>query len=192
MLQLLLRTKWIRWKSALRTTGPLFRTYEPSDYRTFITESCKSRNRTYEPSDCRTFGMKNSLFRTHEPSDYRTFALESSHRKSPQGTAIQRIRYWQCDNQRVWQPTPVSPTGRGTTWNCRVHGLSVYPVWVCDKVRLGQDTTWNRREHRLSVSPNWVCTMLGGYKRWTFSDGFGDKPSHSIRCVYRADLILCR
>ena len=22
---------------------------------------------------------------------------------------------------------------------------------------------------------------------WTFSDGFGDKPSHSIRCVYRAE-----
>ena len=74
----------------------------------------------------------------------------------------------------------------------RCHGLSVYPVCVCNTVRLGQDTTWNRREHRLSVSPNWVCTMLGGYKRWTFSDGFGDKPSHSIRCVYRADLILCR
>ena len=64
----------------LRTTGPLFRTYEPSDYRTFITESCKSRHRTYEPSDCRTFGMKNPLFRTYEPSDYRTFGLESSHR----------------------------------------------------------------------------------------------------------------
>ena len=63
----------------LRTTGPIFRTYEPSDYRTFITESCKSRYRTYEPSDCRTFGMKNPLFRTHEPSDYRTFGLESSH-----------------------------------------------------------------------------------------------------------------
>ena len=63
----------------LRTTGPLFRTYEPSDYRTFITESGKSRHRTYEPSDCRTFGMKNPLFRTHEPSDYRTFGLESSH-----------------------------------------------------------------------------------------------------------------
>ena len=63
----------------LRTTGPLFRTYEPSDYRTFITESCKSRHRTYEPSDCRTFGMKNPLFRTYEPSDYRTFGLESSH-----------------------------------------------------------------------------------------------------------------
>ena len=62
----------------LRTTGPFFRTYEPSDYRTFITESCKSRYRTYEPSDCRTFGMKNPLFRTHEPSDYRTFRLESS------------------------------------------------------------------------------------------------------------------
>ena len=29
--------------------------------------------------------------------------------KSPQGSAIQRIRYWQCDNQPVWQPTPVSP-----------------------------------------------------------------------------------
>ena len=67
----------------LRTTGPLFRTYEPSDYRTFITESCKSRYRTYEPSDCRTFGMKNPLFRTHEPSDYRTFGLERSHRPSP-------------------------------------------------------------------------------------------------------------
>ena len=39
-------------KSALiRTTGPLFRTYEPSDYRTFITETCKSRFRTAEPSD---------------------------------------------------------------------------------------------------------------------------------------------
>ena len=63
----------------IRTTGPLFRTYEPSDYRTFIIESCKSRHRTYEPSDCRTFGMKNPLFRTHEPSDYRTFGLESSH-----------------------------------------------------------------------------------------------------------------
>ena len=63
----------------LRTTGPLFRTYEPSYYRTFITESCKSRYRTYEPSDSRTFGMKNPLFRTHEPSDYRTFGLESSH-----------------------------------------------------------------------------------------------------------------
>ena len=63
----------------LRTTGPLFRTYEHSDYRTFITESCKSRHRTYEPSDCRTFGMKNPLFRTYEPSDYRTFGLESSH-----------------------------------------------------------------------------------------------------------------
>ena len=33
----------------------------------------------------------------------------------------------------------------------RCHGLSVYPVCVCNKVRLGQDTTWNRREHRLSV-----------------------------------------
>ena len=63
----------------LRTAGPLFRTYEPSDYRTFITESCKSRHRTYEPSDCRTFGMKNPIFRTYEPSDYRTFGLESSH-----------------------------------------------------------------------------------------------------------------
>ena len=63
----------------LRTTGPLFRTYEPSDYRTFITESRKSRYRTYEPSDCRTFGIMNPLFRTHEPSDYRTFGLESSH-----------------------------------------------------------------------------------------------------------------
>ena len=82
MLQLLLQTKCIRWTyklECLRTTGPLFRTYEPSDYRTFITESCKSRHRTYEPSDCRTFGMKNPLFRTHEPSDYRTFGLESSH-----------------------------------------------------------------------------------------------------------------
>ena len=29
---------------------------------------------------------------------------------SIQGTAIQRIRYWQCDNQPVWQPTPFSPT----------------------------------------------------------------------------------
>ena len=65
--------------SCLRTTEPLFRTYEPSDYRTLITESCKSRHRTYEPSDCRTFGMKNPLFRTHEPSDYGTFGLESSH-----------------------------------------------------------------------------------------------------------------
>ena len=63
----------------LRTIGPSFRTYEPSDYRTFITESCKSRYRTYEPSDCRTFGMKNPLFRTYEPSDYRTFGLGSSH-----------------------------------------------------------------------------------------------------------------
>ena len=63
----------------LRTTEPVFRTYEPSDYRTFRTESSKSRYRTYEPSDCRTFGMKNPLFRTYEPSDYRTFGLESSH-----------------------------------------------------------------------------------------------------------------
>ena len=70
-----------------------------------------------------------------------------------------------------------------TTWNRRVHGLRVYPVWVCDKVRLGQDTTWNRREHRLSVSPNWVCTMLGGYKRWTFSDGFGDHHIVSAVCT---------
>ena len=44
----------------LRTTGPLFRTYEPSDYRTFITESCKSRCRTYEPSDYRTSGLESS------------------------------------------------------------------------------------------------------------------------------------
>ena len=44
----------------LRTTEPLFRTYEPSDRR--------------------TFGMKNLLFRTYKPSDYRTFGLESSHR----------------------------------------------------------------------------------------------------------------
>ena len=66
--------------SCLRTTEPLFRTYDPSDYRTLVTESCKSRHRTYEPSDCRTFGMKNPLFRTHEPSDYGTFGLESSHR----------------------------------------------------------------------------------------------------------------
>ena len=82
MLQLLLQTKVFDGAiklECLRTTGPLFRTYEPSDYRTFITESCKSRYRTYEPSDCRTFGMKNPLFRTHEPSDYRTFGLESSH-----------------------------------------------------------------------------------------------------------------
>ena len=63
----------------LRTTEPLFRTYEPSDYRTFKTEMCKSRHRTYEPSDLRTSGMKNPLFRTYEPSDYRTFGLESSH-----------------------------------------------------------------------------------------------------------------
>ena len=94
-----------------------------------------------------------------------------------------------CHGLRVY-PVCVCNTVRlgqvrlDTTWHRRVHGLSVYPVWVCDKVRLGQDTTWNRREHRLSVSSNWVCTMLGGYKRWTFSDGFGDKPSHSIRCVY--------
>ena len=63
----------------LRTTEPLFRTYEPSDHRSFTTESCQCRCRTYEPSDSRTFGMKNLLFRTYEPSDYRTFGLESSH-----------------------------------------------------------------------------------------------------------------
>ena len=63
----------------LRTTEPLFRTYEPSDHRSFRTESCQCRCRTYEPSDSRTFGMKNLLFRTYEPSDYRTFGLESSH-----------------------------------------------------------------------------------------------------------------
>ena len=53
-----------------------------------------------------------------------------------------------------------SGIGQDTAWNRRVHGLRVYPVCVCNTVRLGQDTTWNRREHRLSVSPNWVCTML--------------------------------
>ena len=94
-----------------RTTGPLFRTYEPSDYRTFITERCKSRYRTYEPSDyrtfitercksryrtyepsdCRTFGLKNPLFRTHEPSDYRTFGLESSHHNITVWVAFQRF-----------------------------------------------------------------------------------------------------
>ncbi len=45
--------------ACLRTTEPLFRTYEPSDHRTFGTENC--RRRTYEPSDSRTFGMKNLL-----------------------------------------------------------------------------------------------------------------------------------
>ena len=68
----------------------------PPDYITFITESCKSRYRTYEPSDCRTFGMKNPLFRTHEPSDYRTFGLESSH----QYIAIM-CGFYLC-NRRMW------------------------------------------------------------------------------------------
>ena len=36
--------------------------------------------------------------------------------ESPQDTAIQRIRYWQCDNQPVWQPTPVSPNLRTRRW----------------------------------------------------------------------------
>ena len=61
--------------ACLRTSEPLFRTYEPSDHRTFRTESCQCRYRTYEPSEWRTF-----FFRTYEPSDYRTFGLESSHR----------------------------------------------------------------------------------------------------------------
>ena len=61
--------------ACLRTTEPLFRTYEPSDLTTFRTESYQCRCRTYEPSDSRTFGMKNLLFRTYEPSDYRTFGL---------------------------------------------------------------------------------------------------------------------
>ena len=43
----------------LRSTEPLLRTYEHSDYS--------------------TFGMKNLVFRNYEPSDYRTFGLESSH-----------------------------------------------------------------------------------------------------------------
>ena len=77
---ILLQTKCIRWRECLRTTEPSFRTYEPSDYRTFGTESCQCRCRIYEPSDWRTFGMKNLLFRTYEPSDYRTFGLKSSHR----------------------------------------------------------------------------------------------------------------
>ena len=36
---------------------------------------------------------------------------------------------------------------------CRCHGLRVYPVCVCNTVRLGQDTTLNRRVHGLSVYP---------------------------------------
>ena len=82
----------------LRTTGPLFRTYEPSDYRTFITESYQCRCRTYEPSDCRTFGMKNLLFRTYEPSDYRTFGLESS------------LRGWVLLYERVYTTTSIQST----------------------------------------------------------------------------------
>ena len=69
-------------------------TYEPSDYRTFITESCKSRYRTYEPSDCRTFGMKNPLFRTQEPSEYRTFGLESSHHPNYIINVPKRLMYY--------------------------------------------------------------------------------------------------
>ena len=30
-------------------------------------------------------------------------------------------------------------------WMYRCHGLRLYPVCVCNTVRLGQDTTWNRR-----------------------------------------------
>ena len=114
----------------------------------------------------------------------RLFA-ESSLSSTALVTRAARVRS-RCHGLRLY-PVCVCNTvrlGQDTTWNRRVHGLRVYPVCVCNTVRLGQDTTWNRREHRLSVSPNWVCTMLGGYKRWTFSDGFGDKPSHSIRCVY--------
>ena len=61
--------------ACLRTTEPLFRTYEPSDHRTFRTETRQCRCRTYEPSESRTFGMKNL-------SDLRTFGLESSHRST--------------------------------------------------------------------------------------------------------------
>ena len=72
------------------------------------------------------------------------------------------IHLSRCHDLRLY-PVCVCNTvrlGQDTTWNRRVHGLRVYPVCVCNTVRLGQDTTWNRREHRLSVSPNWVCTML--------------------------------
>ena len=114
---------------------------------------------------------------------------------------LEPIALWgsfRCHGLRLY-PVCVCNTvrlGQDTTWNRRVHGLRVYPVCVCNTVRLGQDTIWNRREHRLSVSPNWVCTMLGGYLNDELSRmdsvTLKDKPSHSIRCVYRADLILCR
>ena len=70
----------------------------------------------------------------------------------------------------------------------RCHGLRVYPVCVCNTVRLGQDTTWNRRVHGLRVYPVCVCNTV----RLELSrmDSVTIKPSHSIRCVYRADLIL--
>ena len=46
--------------------------------------------------------------------------------KSTQGTAIQRIRYWLCDNQPVWQPTPVS-----LQQTCRVDPLRLVHSWLC-------------------------------------------------------------
>ena len=96
-----------------------------------------------------------------------TFALMpqgwiSSFKKIPHPSNLHTTYLFRCHGLRVY-PVCVCNTvrlGQDTTWNRRVHGLRVYPVWVCDKVRLGQDTTWNHREHRLSVSPNWVCTML--------------------------------
>ena len=72
---------------------------------------------------------------------------------------------------------------RIVSWGYRI----VTPL-VCNTVRLGQDTTWNRRVHGLRVYPVCVCNTV----RLELSrmDSVTIKPSHSIRCVYRADLIL--
>ena len=82
----------------------------------------------------------------------------------------------------------VVPTVRIQHVNNRCHGLRVYPVCVCNTVRLGQDTTWNRQVYGLRVYPVCVCNTV---RLELFRmDSVTIKPSHSIRCVYRADLIL--
>ena len=98
------------------------------------------------------------------------------------GASMERVRARDFPLLKLW-----------VTWGAFVrfpwcHGLRLYPVCVCNTVRLGQDTTWNRQVHGLRVYPVCVCNTV----RLELSrmDSVTIKPSHSIRCVYRADLIL--
>ena len=88
-------------------------------------------------------------------------------------TADTNITMWWFVTESIRERKPENPPGYATAlflisrwpsndgdFRLRCHGLSVYPVCVCNTVRLGQDTTWNRRVHGLSVYPVWVCVCV--------------------------------